>query len=352
MKKPRDTPIWHRLATALLIASASFGAANAQGHEMYERPGNLNSAQIASPLAADDTIGDVLNRQDFRGFASRLLPWANRTYDESMPLRDFARLLPYHSDVRPDVVVAGLNRILALAQAGWPVFHEIYSEEERLASPTLNEAGLFFFPGRAGAPFAAIAPGGGFSYVGSVHEGFPYAMTLNDLGFNAFVVTYRTGQGREIATADMARAVDYIMTNADTLGVARDGYSTWGSSAGARMAAYIGSHGPEAFGGVTAQRPATVVMAYTGHSDVGPDEPPTYAIVGVHDGIAPPSSMRPRVDTLKRQGAEVAYRVVPDIAHGFGDGTGTTAEGWVTEAAGFWRANLPDDLATLAQPVE
>ncbi|OCX56632.1 esterase [Thioclava sp. SK-1] len=261
-----------------------------------------------------------------------------------MPMSRMAQLLPYHSAVRPDVVVAGLNEVLLLKQSGVPVFHEIYTEAERQEVPSLAEAGLFFFPGEPGAPFALIAPGGGFSYVGSVHEGFPYAMELSDLGFNAFVVTYRTGQGREVSTADMARAVDYILDNADALGVERDGYSTWGSSAGARMAAYIGSHGPDAFGATTTQRPDAVIMAYTGHTDIGPDEPPTYAIVGEHDSIAPPSSMVPRVSDLRAQQVDVTYRVVPDIGHGFGNGLGSAAEDWVTEAAMFWQRHLPADV--------
>ena len=35
-----------------------------------------------------------------------------------------------------------------------------------------------------------IAPGGGFTYVASVHEGFPYAVEINKRGFNAFVLLY------------------------------------------------------------------------------------------------------------------------------------------------------------------
>ena len=38
---------------------------------------------------------------------------------------------------------------------------------------------LFFLRGELGAPFAVIAPGGGFAYVGSVREGFPYAVDIS-----------------------------------------------------------------------------------------------------------------------------------------------------------------------------
>lgn len=46
-----------------------------------------------------------------------------------------------------------------------------------------------------------------------------------------------------------------------------DGYSLWGSSASARMAAVISSHGVAAFGGPDLPKPATVVVAYASHSD-------------------------------------------------------------------------------------
>jgi len=43
-----------------------------------------------------------------------------------------------------------------------------------------------------------------------------------------------------VATQDLAAAVSYILGNAATLGVSPSGYSLWGSSTGARMAASIG----------------------------------------------------------------------------------------------------------------
>lgn len=337
-------PAWHRLATVAFCLTTGLGDAPLRAETSVVGPASAVETLQDAPLSAETTLGALLRHPDLQDYARRLLPWGERAYREDMPLRDMAKLLPYHSEVRPDAVLAGLNRILELQRAGMPVFHELYTVAERKENQALNEAGLFFFPGQPGASFALIAPGGGFSYAGSVHEGFPHAMELSRLGFNAFVVTYRTGRGGRVATADMARAVDVILDHADDLGVARDGYSVWGSSAGARMAAYIGSHGPDAFGATSTQRPAAVIMAYTAHADTGAHEPPTYAIVGARDGIAPVDSMRPRVDALRPMGAEVTFRVVPGVGHGFGDGTGTEAEGWVAEAADFWAGHLPPHL--------
>lgn len=69
-----------------------------------------------------------------------------------------------------------------------------------------------------------------------------------------------------------------------------DGYSLWGGSAGARMAAWLGSYGPAAFGEDDLPRPGAVIMHY------------------------------------------------PGLPHGFGLGTGTAAEGWIDQAIAFWEA--------------
>ena len=139
-----------------------------------------------------------------------------------------------------------------------------------------------------------------------------------------------------MATRDLAAAISYIFQNANALGVSTHTYSLWGSSAGARMAAAIGSHGTARFDAQSLPRPSAVVMAYTGHSEVTSIEPPTFVVVGERDGIAPPSSMEARVDALRRAGTEVEYHKYPGVGHGFGLGVGTSADGWITDAVRFW----------------
>jgi len=323
------------------IAAAAVAVLNSAAVAQTGRAGQIEESEAIavmeiSYLDTGDSLGDLLDHPSLAGFAERTLPWHGRTYDRGLPLNRIGSLLPYHSEVDPAAVVRGLNLLIENAHRGVTVFHEIYTEEERRADPDLRAAGLFFFPGQAGAPFALIAPGGGFSYVASLHEGFPYATEISALGLNAFVVVYRTRQGGRTATADMARAIAYVLTHAKELGVARDQYSVGGSSAGARMAAYIGSHGTAAFGEGEHPRPAAVVMAYTGHSDLSSDEPPTFVVVGGRDVIAPPAAMERRITALRLAGTEVEYHVYPNLGHGFGTGTGTEAEGWIGKAVAFW----------------
>lgn len=287
-------------------------------------------------LSATSTVGDILRHPAFSGYARHILPWDDRPYDEAMRVSDIGGLLPYHSAVDTGTVLGGLNRMIDDVAAGRQVFYDLYSEADRRDDPTKENTGLFFFRGRPGAPFAIVSPGGGFAYVGSVHEGFPYAVEINRQGYNVFVLKYRVGQGGRVATQDLAAAISYVVRNSETLDVATDGYSLWGSSAGARMAASIGSHGVVAFGGDDLPKPAAVVVAYTAHSEHSDSEPPTFVVVGSDDGIAPPTSMERRIAALKRLGTQVEYRKFAAVGHGFGTGTGTSAEGWITEATRFW----------------
>lgn len=337
-----------KLNGALLLLSIGLSAAFGVFDGAMSSPVNdvpRGSQLSLKPLRADDTIGSLLSHPAFAGFARLLLPWDDRPYNEKTSLRDIASFLPYHSHVDPGVVVASLNRLIADVHSGRPVFYDIYSDSDKKREPGLKDTGLFFVRGNQGAPFAIVAPGGGFHYVGSVHEGFPHAAEISKRGYNAFVLKYRVGRGGSVATRDLAAAIAYVSAHADRLGVSSHGYSLWGSSAGARMAASIGSHGAAAFGAARLPRPSAVVMAYTGHTDVGSNEPPTFVVVGDRDSIAPPSSMERRVDWLRRAGTPVEYRKYAGLGHGFGLGIGTSAEGWIADAIRFWTAHIPSEGA-------
>jgi acetyl esterase/lipase len=331
-----------RSCAALLSLACCTGVADTAPERVDASP---SPAAAASPaphrsapahLRPGDRMGDLLNHPALAGFARLLLPRSDIDVDHTLRLADFGSLLPYHQHVDARDVVAGLNRLIDDAGAGRQVFIDIYSPADKTRDPTKADTGLFFLRGRPGAPFAVIAPGGGFSYVATVHEGLPYGLAINRHGFNAFVLRYRVGQGATAATEDMAAALSTIFRQAAALQVSIDGHSLWGSSAGARMAASIGSHGAAGFGGDQLPRPATVVMAYTGHSDTSADEPPTFVVVGEHDRISPPAAMKRRVRALEQAGVMVAYREVPGLGHGFGRGTGTAAQGWLDDAVRFW----------------
>jgi acetyl esterase/lipase len=321
------------------------GGGTRTGASSRDRSIDVRASQ-GGHLGAESTIGDLLRHPAFAGFAPLILPWDGRAYDEKMPLTRIGSLLPYHSHVDAETVASALNLMVDEVGRGRIVFYRFHSETERQQEPARGNTGLFFFRGHPGAPFAVVCPGGGFSYVGSVHEGFPYAAAISSKGLNAFVLKYRAGHGEAVATQDLAAAVTYIYRNAKALGVSTSGYSLWGSSAGARMAAAVGSHGVASYGGGDVPKPSTVVMAYTGHSDHASVEPPTFVVVGREDGIAPPAVMERRVQALRKGGTPVEFREYEGLGHGFGLGTGTSAEGWIFDAIRFWEASTSRQSST------
>jgi acetyl esterase/lipase len=340
--RKRGVFAWQSACVALALFSAAPGLeAKANAAARCERKSDEAMKEQArgardGHLSIDSSIRDLLRHPAFAGFGRLLLPWDDRAYDGSMRLRNIGSLLPYHSQVNPGDVVMALNRLIDDASKGNTVFYEFYTRAQKQQEPSRENTGLFFFRGNPGAPFAVISPGGGFAYVGSLHEGFPCAAAISKQGFNAFVLRYRAGQGGAIATQDLAAALSYIVRHADRLGVSTDGYSLWGSSAGARMAAAIGSHGVARYGGDDLPKPSAVVMAYTGHADYASQEPPTFVVVGEEDSIAPPSAMERRIAALRHAGTEVEYHKFKNLGHGFGLGTGTSAEGWIDDAIRFW----------------
>lgn len=322
------------------VASCGVGAEARVDAEPGEVASQPEPAHGTRHLRVDDTVADLLAHPAFAGFARLLLPWDDRHVDTAMRLREIGSLLPYHTHVDPGAVVSALNRMIDDAAAGRVVFHDLYTAAERAADPSRGNTGLFFFRGAPNAPFAVVAPGGGFAYVGAVHEGFPYAAEISARGYHAFVLRYRAGQGGRVATEDLASALTYVVRHAEALGVSSAGYSLWGSSAGARMAAAVGSHGAARFGGAALPRPAAVVLLYTGHADLAPPEPPTFVAVGETDRIAPPTVMERRVAALRRAGTDVEYHRYPGVGHGFGLGVGTSAEGWIADAVRFWARHV------------
>jgi len=312
---------------------------SAASKEITQEEGSGNVTENNMHLETSSTIRDVVNHPAFVGFGQFILPLDRGRYDPAMSLENVASLLPYHSNIDPDAAVNTINFMIDMAASGETIFYNIYTDQQKQSDPSKEATGLFFFRGEPGAPFAVINPGGGFSYVGSVHEGFPHAIALSQQGYNAFVLQYRVG-GEQVACEDLAAALSYIFQNAETLEVSTENYSVWGSSAGARMAARVGSYGAVEYGGDEIPRPSTVIMAYTGHSDYTQSDPPTFAVVGDRDGIASPSTMERRVNAMRSAGIDVELHVYPNVGHGFGLGFGTNAEGWLEDAVRFWENHM------------
>jgi acetyl esterase/lipase len=306
---------------------------------------NNNAGSSYTYVDSDTKVLDIIKNPAFEEFGRFLFPTERGLPDSGMKLSNIGTLLPYHSNIDTDTTARVINYMLDEINKGQSIFYDIYSDGEKRADSSKENTGLFFFRGESDAPFAIVCAGGGFSYVGSIHESFPAALELSRKSYNAFAIQYRTG-GVDVACEDLAAAISFVFANAESLGVNTKGYSLWGGSAGARMAAYLGSYGTAAYGGDDVPKPATIFMQYTGHSDYTPNDPPTFACIGENDGIASPRTMERRTNALKTLGIDAEFHVYPNLGHGFGLGIGTSAEGWFDEAVAFWEKHITEAALT------
>lgn len=276
-------------------------------------------------------IDDIKNDTAFKGFGRLLFPVDEYYYDGTT----LANLqLTWYSYVNSKKSIEILDTLKSRTLRGDTVFFDIYTEAEKKADPDKRNTGLFFFRGKPGAKFAINNAGGGFVFVGAMHDSFPHALELSKKGYNAFALIYRPGA--QTACEDLARAIAFVHQNAERLRVDIKGYSLWGGSAGARMAAWLGSYGTASFGEISYPKPGAVIMQYTGLSEVSGDEPPTYANVGTSDGIASYRTMQNRIQKIKANGTPAEIEIFEGLPHGFGLGIGTIAEGWIDNAVKFW----------------
>ena len=291
--------------------------------------------QIPVTYTGDSLISDVIADPAFGDYGRLLFP-ADTGYYRGNQLNNLS--LTWYGALDPDKTVEIINTLQNRAADGEQVFFDIYTDEEKVADPDKEDTGLFFFRGNPGERFAVCNAGGGFAFVGAMHDSFPHALEISKKGYNTFALIYRPGA--QTACEDLARAIAFIFDHAEELEIDTSDYSLWGGSAGARMAAWLGSIGTENFGEESYPRPAAVIMQYTGLSEVYGNEPPTYNCVGTSDGIASYRTMQARIDAIKKNGTDAEIEVFQGLSHGFGLGTGTAAEGWLDRAVAFWERNM------------
>lgn len=291
-----------------------------------------NEGQSLNDIYSTATkITEVINDPVFGDYGRLIFP-VNNGYMSGSTLGNLR--LTWYNYIDPDKTVEICNYMRNQAKNGNTIFYDIYTDEEKAADPDKADTGLFFFKGNPGAKFAIVNAGGGFAYVGAMHDSFPHALELSKMGYNAFALVYRPSF--QAACEDLARGIAFIFDHANELEVELSDYSLWGGSAGARMAAWLGAYGTKRFGEKAIQSPAAVIVNYTGLSDVTGNEPPTYSAVGTSDAIASWRTVESRIHAIQANGTDAEIEVFDGLTHGFGLGTGTIAEGWIYHAVSFW----------------
>ena len=160
-----------------------------------EQGGSVKTTDIVSggrmkveDITAQTVIDRVIADTDFSPWGRLIFPvdsgyWSGTTLGS-------LRLTWYsHIDAAKTVEVVRYFKTQTLR--GEPVFFDIYTEEEKRLDPRKRNTGLFFFSGKKGAKSAICSAGGGFAYVGAMHDSFPHALELSKRGYNAFALIYR-----------------------------------------------------------------------------------------------------------------------------------------------------------------
>ena len=282
-------------------------------------------------FTVNSTFSEIVSDAAFGNFGRLIFP-VQRQHLFGSTLKDLN--LTFYNHIVPEKSVEVVNFLKNSVEQGNTVFCDIYSEAEKSADPEKADTGLFFFKGESGKPFAMCCAGGGFEFVGAIHGSFPLAMEIAKKGYNAFALIYRPDAQK--SSEDLARAIEFVFDHADELDTGVDGYSIWGESAGARMAAYVGSYGTEGFGARKLPRAAAIIMQYTGHRDFTKNDPPTYSNAGGKDVWHLDVAMEERYRAMKAAGIPVEFQRYKNLPHGYALGWGTEAEGWHEDAILFW----------------
>ena len=177
----------------ILFTVCTWGAVMVDANTGETLPAKGNRQGRYTHITTGDSVRRIVDHPAFKGFSRLMLPREHDTYYLDTPLSGVRSLMPYHNHVDPGIVVGALNHMIDEVNEGKIIFYDFYTDRQKQEDPTRKQTGLFFYRGEPGAPFAIVCPGGGFSYVGSLHEGFPLALAISKKKYNAFVIRYRIG---------------------------------------------------------------------------------------------------------------------------------------------------------------
>lgn len=263
-------------------------------------------------------------------------------------------------------MISGMQLLTEQADKG-KVIYDFWedAEQEELRSLT----GLAAFPLEKKAKFVFICPGGGYENVCSIAEGFPLAKAVQELGYAAFVLHYRTaGNARHPNPLDdVAQSLRFILEHADEFNLDTNGYAVLGFSAGGHLAASFGTEhlGYKKYGlpkpeimilgypvitmrekthegsrrallGEENQENENLIEQLSIERQITKSYPPVYVWQCEEDEAVSIENSRMLAESLERCKVPYEYKIFPGTAHGWGLGIHTLAEGWLEEAVRFW----------------
>lgn len=224
-----------------------------------------------------------------------------------------------------------------------------------------------------------IAPGGGYAFVATNHEGRQIANWLNSIGIAAFVLRYRVGPTYHypIELEDVQRAIRQVRAQAMELRIEPDHIGIMGFSAGGHLAALAATHfdhgNPNATDPIDrlSCRPDFAVLGYavillegpyahqesvqsllgnhpdpalleelSANTQVTPHTPPTFLVSTGEDTTVPAENTVAFYVALRKAGVPVELHIFAKGTHGRGLTLGNpTNDVWRTLVENWFRAN-------------
>ncbi len=166
---------------------------------------NVSNAENDHQFHANTTISDVITYPGFETFGRLIFPSDQRYYSGNT-LEDVS--LTWYGNINSENTVEVINYMKNQVDGNNTIFYDIYTDEEKILDPSKENTGLFYFKGNPNEKFAILNAGGGFAYVGALHDSFHHALELSKMGYNAFALIYRPDA--LLASEDLARAIAYV----------------------------------------------------------------------------------------------------------------------------------------------
>ena len=357
-------------AIRLVLANAdTFGVST----EDYALLGYSSGGQIAGVFGNEEK---GWGRYGVPKPGALLLAYPINNFLEAKPayhlLMDDETLAEVVDDTSAEACAAGLNYLAQVYHDGVQVTYPLYSEEEIAAMPSRAHVELYYCPAeQPGAKFAIVLSGNSLYYSGELRGGVSTAWELHQQGYAVFSLRYRIGleAGDDAPMEDLARAIRLVLANADTFGVSTEDYALLGYSSGGQIAGVFGNE-EKGWGRYGVPKPGALLLAYpinnfleakpayhllmdtdrlerryysyTVSKLVTPDYPPTFLWYGRNDkmlmAFVYPLQGPALAKALRDNGVPNRVQVYDDAKHGVGIGVGTDAEGWVADAAAFWKS--------------
>ena len=257
---------------------------------------------------------------------------------------------------------------------------EIALGTEQYVYPVSEGTCLIHLPAknRGYEDYAILNAGGAYGAVCTMVEALPTAAKLNELGMDCFCLNYHTATRDSFAEGlmpkpleDLAQAWKFIKSRETQFRLEAENYIVGGFSAGGHLTAMWGAenHGARHFGipdpqalllaypliglenlsGPAAQLLRSGLLGshsgedeiaeYTASRQVGSGYPPVYLILSEDDPTVPKQDALDMEAALTK--AEIPHRIerVSSGGHGFGLGTATAANGWISRALDFVEEN-------------